>query len=134
MKWTISHIPENNIVHIETSGTMTADPLNQMVKEVIEAGKLHNARLYLVDHRNVHVKMSFIETVERPYELDRLHFPRNSRIAQVIPETHIELFRFLETVMLNRGYHIRVFKDIGLAQEWLTGRPPTVRVVAPSPR
>src|SRR4030042_3480473 len=120
MKWTISHIPESNTIHIETAGEMTVEGLNQMVKEAKEASKLHNSRLFLVDHRNVLVALNFFDTLNRLRELDALGFPMNSRIAQVVPELNLEKFRFFETVSQNRGYQVRLFKDIKLAKEWLS--------------
>jgi len=120
MKWTISHIAESNIIHIETVGEMTAPVLNQMVREVIEASELHNSKLILVDHRKALVALSVLDTYCRPQELDALGFPRNSRVAQVFPGSNLEQFRFFETVSLNRGYQIRIFKDIESAKEWLS--------------
>lgn len=120
MKWTISHVPESNTIHIETTGTMTVEVLNEMVREAIESSRLHNSRLFLVDHRKVLITMSFLDTFNRPQELDRLGFPRDTRIAQVFPEAYLEMFRFFETVSLNRGYQIRIFKDIESAEEWLS--------------
>ena len=120
MKWTISHIPESNTIHIETAGEMTVEVLNQMVKEAIEASELHNSRLFLVDHRKVLVALNILETFDRPKELSTIGFPRESRIAVVVPESSPEKFRFFETVSRNRGYRILIFKDIKLAKEWLS--------------
>jgi hypothetical protein len=120
MTWNIFHIPENNIIHIETEGEMTAKMVNGMVREAMEAGERHNSGLFLVDHRKVHIAMSVLDTFSRPSELDALSFPRNSRVAQLYAEKDHETFQFLETVSLNRGYQIRIFKDINLAREWLS--------------
>ncbi|MFC1489442.1 hypothetical protein ACFL6B_06325, partial [Thermodesulfobacteriota bacterium] len=78
------------------------------------------SRLFLVDHRKVLVAMNIPDTFERPQELDTLGFPRNSRIAQVASESNLEIFGFFETVSRNRGYQIRIFKDIKSAKEWLS--------------
>ena len=120
MKWTISHIPESNTIHIETAGQMTVEVLNQMVEEAIKASELHNSRLFLVDHRKVVVALNFVETFNRPQELSTLRFPKNSQIALVVPESSPEKFRFFETVSRNRGYQVQIFKDIKSAKEWLS--------------
>ena len=120
MTWNIFRIPENNIIHIETEGEMTVKTLNEMVREAMETGERYNSRLFLVGHRRVHIAMSILDTFSRPSELDTLNFPRDSRVAQLYAEKDHETFQFLETVSLNRGYQIRIFKDVHSAKEWLS--------------
>ena len=120
MKWTVSHIPDGNIVLIETEGKMTVGLLNQMIKEAMKFGEIHKSCLFLVDHRKLHIALGVIDTYYRPKELDKLEFPRNSKIAQVAPESNIEKFKFFETVSYNKGYKVRIFMDIESARDWLS--------------
>ncbi len=99
---------------------MTVKMLNEMVREAMEAGKRYNSGLFLVDHRMVQIAMSVLDTFSRPSELDALSFPRDSRVAQLYAEKDQATFQFLETVSVNRGYQIRVFKDFDLAMKWLS--------------
>ena len=122
MKWPISQIPKSNIIHVETSGTVSVEPLNQMVREVLQAAERHNSELFCVDHRKVHIAMSIVDTYDRPKVLDRLGVTRNSRIAQVCDQKDLKKFQFLETVSVNNGYQVRVFQDITLAVGWLRGQ------------
>ena len=119
MKWKISHIPKSNIIHITTKGNMTVEMLNKMVMEALENSKKYNSLSFLVDHRKVIVKCSFRDAFDRPKELQTLGLPRKSRVAEVVSESNLEIFRFFETVSRNRGYQIQIFKDIKPAKEWL---------------
>lgn len=119
MTWKLSHIADGNIIQIETAGELTVQQLNQMAKEAIEAGNLHNSTSFLADHRNAVVALNTVEIFERPQAWDKLNFPRASRIAQVAPESRLKDFNFLENVSLNRGYRVRVFTDIDAAKKWL---------------
>lgn len=119
MKWKMSHIPKGNIIHITTKGNMTVEMLNKMVMEALKKSMKYNSRSFLVDHRKVIVSCSFRDTFERPKDLEMLGLPRESRVAEVVSKSDIEIFRFFETVSRNRGYQIHIFEDIKPAIEWL---------------
>ena len=94
--------------------------LDQMIKEGVKAGELHNSRLFLVDHRKALGSLNLPESIDRPRMADKLGVPRHSRIAQVVLEKNLEKFKILELITENRGYQLLIFTDIKLAKEWLS--------------
>jgi len=120
MNWKITYSPETRIVCIETEGETRIEGINAMVRDVMESGLKYDSTRFLVDHRKATFKVQFMDFYNRPQFLNTIGFPRNSKIAQVCPESEYENFRFFETVSVNAGYVIRVFKTIETATEWLT--------------
>ncbi len=120
MTWTISHIPEGNIIHNETTGDMTVPTVNQMAKEAKEAGELHRSKSLLFDHRKLSSALDILRMYDRPKELSNMSFPQTSQISIVTPVSLLKQFTFYEDVMFNRGYMVRVFTDFNLAKEWLS--------------
>lgn len=121
MDWTISHIPASNIVSIETTGTMTLQRMNELVEKALQAGARYHSRLFLVDHRKIELALTETELANRPTELNRLGFPKNSRVAHVYSDRDLEAVRLMEKAMLGGGYQMRIFADVPAAKEWLCG-------------
>lgn len=119
MEWKITHQPDGNILWVEVAGTLTAGPMSELAREVIGRGAEQGCSRVLVDQRKVGVELSVLEIFSRPMELERLGFDRAMRVAHVFPKLHWERFAFLENVMLNRGYQIRIFRDEAAALTWL---------------
>ena len=119
LKWTISHLPDENIIHIVTSGQATVEELDKMAKQAKETSEQTGSTLFLIDHRKTTVKLQTIDIYDRPEYLDTIEFPRQSQIAQVCHESELKNFQFFEVVSQNRGYMVRVFMDINKARQWL---------------
>ena len=120
MQWMISHVPENNIILITSTGEISVKQFKQILHEALVLGQHHNSDLYLVDHRNVHTSIGVLDVLDLIKHMDEMDFPKRSRIAKVITKDDSDICRFLETVSLNRGFQLRIFDYIEAAKTWLT--------------
>ena len=68
------------------------------------------------------VPLDILDGYDHPQLFDEVGITRNHRIAWVEsnPEAY-DTFEFLETVMRNRCFNVRVFSDLAEARKWLLG-------------
>jgi hypothetical protein len=119
MRWNVSYNPEDNILCVCTEGETDVASANKMVEEVRDAIEQHGSALILIDHRQLLLNLSMVDIYDRPSILENLGLPKTSRIAEVVPESQLKAFQFLETVARNKGYRFSVFLDMSAAKAWL---------------
>jgi hypothetical protein len=120
MEWQISFLEAEQVVVIETSGEVDTEASLGMVSDGLAAAKQRDWRRVLVDHRGISgLNVSTVDVYERPGKLRALGVGPNFRVAEVVPDTHVRDFAFLETVARNRGVHLVVFSDREAALRWL---------------
>jgi hypothetical protein len=49
----------------------------------------------------------------------KLDLPSNTKIAFSQPSDRLTEYRFVETLLLNRGFHTRIFDQMDAAKAWL---------------
>lgn len=119
MNWTISYNESNNIIYVVTEGEFEKSSLNLLMKDIIKTASPIGSDLVIIDHRKAIISISVIETFERPYHFEKSGIPRNAKIAMIYSKETSSEFSFLETVFVNRGFQLKVFKNIEQAESWL---------------
>jgi len=91
-----------------------------MRKEIVDSIKTCNAKHILIDIRNAIVHASVMEIYQFA-ESSLKMFPLGFRYAVVYSEKTMseDDAKFGETVALNRGGQVQVFRDISKAKKWL---------------
>ena len=121
----ITYLEEFDVLRLRTSGVYRLDGEIETLKRLAAALKQRACRRLLIDHRRTEVITRTIDTLERPAEYEHIWGDpatvRSIRSAIVFAEIN-ESYRFLETVIRNRGWNTRIFDDYDEALACLIGR------------
>jgi hypothetical protein len=123
MSHTIIYNPETHSVNIEVQGNVTFDYIKEMLEQTTLVVKENNARCLLHDYRKAQWKLSTSEI----YELPRIAFDAYASIGinalslerVAVVAKNFKDARFLETVFVNTGQHVKVTYDIDEARKWV---------------
>ena len=118
MEWVIHLDAPEQLVLVNVTGTVKAEPLREMTLELRDAVRQHQFKRVLLDYTEAVPGLQLYETFERPKVLQELHFPVEVKVA-VLYRTLNEDTQFLENVYRNKGFPVRVFSDRNLALGWL---------------
>ena len=122
MEWTVSFLPDEQIVVIQTHGVADEAGSLEMAKSIARTMSEYNAERCLIDHSGIHsVSGAVIKIYYRPQELREVGIPSKVRIAEVVLPAHKAHFDFFETVCRNRGFDFRIFNERESAIQWLVG-------------
>jgi hypothetical protein len=121
MEWTISFLPDQQMVVIQTQGVADETSSLEMARSIAKTMAQHKAARCLIDHSALSsVLGSVIEIYDRPQELTEIGVPARIKIAEVVLPDQQEHFGFLETVCRNRGFYFCIFDNRQSAIQWLT--------------
>lgn len=123
MPWTLEALPDQALLRVTTSGSMTLADVRQMAMEAVAAGKQHGIRRYLVDHRLMQPAMSAEDIFDLHAINAGLGVNSSLRVAIVYSADSPgrDDFFFYEVHTLSRGAsNIRLFTDLLQALDWLS--------------
>ena len=120
MEWKFVINDENKYLEVITSGVADVDSSLNMATSIASEMKSHQFKKVLIDHRNLSgVIGSTMDIYNRPKALKDSGAEFGSKIAEIIKPEHVKLFRFFETVCVNRGFQVSIFQDKEKALSWL---------------
>ena len=120
MEWTISFLPDQQMVVIQTRGVADETSSVEMAKSISKTMAQHKVMRCLIDHSAISsVSGNTVEIYYHPKRLIEIGVPATVKIAEVVLPAHKEHFDFLETVCRNRGFDFCTFEDRGSAIQWL---------------
>src|SRR5215470_17933757 len=108
MEWVIQLDEPKQLVLVNVTGIITAEPLREMTLELRNALQQHQFKKVLLDYTEAVSGLQPYEIFERPKVLQELNFPVEVKIA-VLYLTLNEDTQFLENVYRNKGFPVRVF-------------------------
>lgn len=121
MEWTISFLPDHQVVVIQTQGVADEASSIEMAKNISKIMIEHKSTRCLIDHSAIHsVSGSVVNIYNRPQELRKVGISATVKIAEVVLPAHKTHFGFLETVCRNNGFDFCIFNEQGPAIQWLT--------------
>jgi hypothetical protein len=129
MSWSTNFDKENGILEITFIGESILDDIIEAVKYSMEFGKQNNVNLFLSDCREFVSNDS--NSIFNAYSLGKFYEQsvvyRSFREAIIIPAdiSIKDSMTFFETVVQNRGFSIRLFRDIDRGREWLLDKKPS---------
>jgi hypothetical protein len=118
MEWVIHLDEPKQLVLVNVTGTIKAEPLREMTLELRDAVQQHQFKQVLLDYTEAVSSLQPYEIFERPKVLQELSFPTEVKIAVLYLALN-EDTQFLENVYRNKGFPVRVFSDRNLALSWL---------------
>jgi hypothetical protein len=118
---TVTYDPDLHIIRTTTFGTLDFAAIRQMVVAGVEAGTKHGTEKYLVDHRNVDLKVGILTISDIPVENQKFGVKPSFRVAMICRDERnvFEKFEFLEDLYYIAGINRRVFTDEQTALDWL---------------
>jgi hypothetical protein len=121
MEWTISFLPETQIVVYKTQGVANGKSSFKMVENIAKTMTEYKAVRCLIDHTSLRSVSSRTEDIySRPKEIREIGIPPELKIASIVLPSQREYFWFLKTVLRNRNIQYNLFNDRESAIQWLT--------------
>lgn len=120
MEWDITIDRERRYVEIVSRGTADPAGSEQMAEAISTVMRQNRITRAVVDHRLIErVTGTAAGIYNRPKFFRFIGVFLGIRIAEVVRPEHVDHFKFLETVCLNRGFSFSVFFDRESAMAWL---------------
>jgi hypothetical protein len=120
MEWELIVHKEEKYIEIITQGIADQNGSLTMAKFITETMRNNKITKALIDHRNIAgISGNIIEIYERPKTFRLIGWILGVKIAEIIKPEHAEHFRFLETVCLNQGFRMSIFREKNEALKWL---------------
>jgi hypothetical protein len=115
----IKYLEDKDIVLLRTSGTYNLEAEVKTFKKTLLKLKEHDFNRCIVDHRETNVITDIVKSYEHSALFEQIWGDHSLRVANVVKELN-EDFQFLETVVRNRGWNVRIFDDYDAAIGWLS--------------
>jgi hypothetical protein len=126
MKYAVEYLPERGYAKAQISGFPIVEPARECALGVFALAAEHDCTKVLLDATQV-TEDSGISVIYGFYSrLERFGCDRRMRVA-LVRNGRMETDHFIETVARNRGFGLRVFRNLEDAEAWLMGEP-VVRV------
>lgn len=111
--------PEGDLLTVTTSGAdESLEEVQQYGMAILRACQEGNYLRVLCDETELEYRLNTMDTFESAAFLAS-QAPKLAKAAIVYNSKYVEDARFWETVAVNRGLTVRVFKDVESARSWL---------------
>ncbi len=123
MAYTAQYDSELQIIKVKYEGPLYLNEVKETLTVVLRLVREHDCFFMLTDLRETQVKLSTLSIYELPKIFSEIAASAGMSIykfkrATIIPED-AEYAHFFETVMVNRGQNLKLFKDADEAKQWL---------------
>jgi hypothetical protein len=120
--YSLAYLKDEAAVSITAHGIRSRDNNDDMVLDALAEAARYDCRKFLVDDRNVDLRLAFMDIYERPQHLKALGVKADMRVAIAYSENSPRAadYRFFENVCFNNGLPLlRVFSDYDQALAWV---------------
>lgn len=126
MPCSVVYDAETAIVRMTFAGIVPPEELKTAVGRTLELAAAHGALRFLADCRLMEGGHSLFDLFAKAQEIERSGLSRSVREAVLLPvsERARADVQFWETATRNRGFEVRVFRDLDSAMAWLVGTAP----------
>lgn len=121
MAWDVKYLADEKIINIVNKASLTSkDYVEQLIK-ALELAKKHNTHLFLSDNREATNKAAIFEIFYLPAFFDKFGADKRNKLGVIVPKSSDknESYEFFETVCINRGWNVKLFRGKQNAIEWL---------------
>ena len=123
MAHTVTYNFELGIIETSAEGKLTLSEAKEIISKITECAIANNCFLCLSDYRECIMEMSTFQIYDIPMILSNIVTSVGLRPNQfkraIIVEKGFRDFNFYETVSLNSGQKIRLFREIDEGKKWL---------------
>lgn len=119
--WQIQYLEDHKVVLAIVCGRVTAKSFKDFVKAATQKAAQKRFQNFLADAREVQLDLSVMEIYGLPALLPALGFLRTQHLAVLYDprSPHAPDFGFLENILYNHGFSMRLFTDSDAALAWL---------------
>ncbi len=118
MSYSVKYSEKRDNVEVNVLKIVSTDLTEELVTETVKLARKNKCNSFLFDARNAILKADIWATYKLFALLDKMGFKKDDKIVLLI-EKHKPLFRFAETVAVNRGWNFLSVDNEEEAQEWL---------------
>lgn len=118
MKYQLSYDKQRDLINGKIEGEIDPDLVEKMASELAALVISTGCHKLLNDLRGAKITHSTLDIYQMPRIVDRHGVLKKCKRALLVSESS-EDFEFLETVSLNVGQQVRVFKEPQAAIDWL---------------
>ena len=124
MPYTITHLEEKNILETTYRGRVKPTEVMTAITKILVLAKKHKTNLFLVDCLElIDDKVLFFENYKLGVDLTKIiqKIPQEVKDAIILPRSAqaADNIRFFETVAINRGLNVCLFRNREDALDWL---------------
>jgi hypothetical protein len=119
--WKIDYLKEDNIMFVKPSGPLTLTECKQLCEETYSAGRSNNSHKFLIDCRNMGIKLSVLEIDKIPDMIKTIGANPEDRAAILfnMSSPQMELLNFLRNSLYLKSIKMRIFPEPDKAIAWL---------------
>lgn len=121
MPWALDYSATENILTVKCEGPFSADDLLPMTQAATERMLAKQSLRVLLDFSHAIAQVSIAELYKLPDIYADTRVPRRARLALIVPTDgyRLDVYQFYEDVCVNRGFFVKLFKEIAVAKQWL---------------
>jgi len=121
MEYAAKFDKECNTCVIKVSGEVNRPQDSQTLMALAQSLKAeHGCSKFLYDLRRSRIISSTMDTFETGISPKDVGFKRHDFQIALVYSGDMNEHRFMETVLVNRGFNVKVFDDMKEAENWLT--------------
>ena len=123
MPWQIIVHPDSQVIETAYSGVMPRDELFAAVYEILNTAEQNNFTHFLADCSTLNGGHTIFDLYYLAREVSARAGLKVMYEAVLMPSypSLMEKINFWETVGVNRGFKVRIFRERAAALDWLTG-------------
>ena len=120
MDYEFKYDDDTQCIEVKMFGQLHLIDLPQYASDLAALLKKYDCKRVLQDLTEVDLKLAAFEFLDVPKLARGANVMRDAKRA-IVCAKDTENWKFYETVAVNRGEYVRVFKDFDKAKEWLMG-------------
>lgn len=119
MAITYDFMVEDNLLSVTAAGfDESLEEVQRYGLAIIQEALRHNITMILCDETRLEYRLGTFDTFQSA-DFIATQAPRLARIALICDPRFTQDAKFWETVVVNRGLTVRVFKEVEMAKNWL---------------
>lgn len=111
-------VGDQGLVHVEGTGRIDGEAAEDLAVRAVAVARENHSVRFLCDFRKAVLVDSAADLYNLPSQAERVGLKRSDRVA-IVYSDHEDLLRFVETVGVNRGFNVRLFRSGDAARAWL---------------
>jgi len=122
MDYTVKSCAEKGRIQSCISGQVIIESARECALETFALAAAQSCRKILVDCRRATADTGISDIHGFYSRLDQFGCDRRMSVA-IVFSGDPDKYQFIETVARNRGFDVRVFRELAVAEAWLAGEP-----------